>query len=691
MASKKKTRTIEVPQFEILAAIGSIDEEARTVELIFSTGAPFLRFDWVTGKRYMLKLSLNPKHVRLDRLNSGAPLLDSHSQFSITSMLGAVVPGSAKIEKKQAVATVKLSRRPEVESIWQDIRDGIIRNVSLGAHIYKFEESQSKTEEIPTRTALDWEPFEISLVPMGADDGAKVRASHQAETNPCIVVTHAQEEQMSKPKTPEVQPEPVVQAAPQAPQQPVQEPTIDEAAITLAATKAEGDRRDAIEARALAGINGGLDETVVNAAAATAKADNTTAEKFGETILKMLTAAPANTDGPGPTPHGIELVADEHDKRVIGIEAALLQRATVARSTIQAAAKKAPDNETFQNLNTDGAEFGGMSLFELAKDDLSRMNRNGSVPRNRMKLIGDFFAAAGSYQTTSDFAVALENVLHKVLQAAYETAPDTWSEICSIGSVSDFRAHSRYRTGYFASLDQIFEDGEFTTKTIPDAVKESITALTYGNIVGLSRQAMINDDMGVFNRIAVQVGRAAGLTIEEGFYTLLALNSGLGPDMNDGNPLFDAAHSNLGAGAALSAAAVDADATIMEAQQDSNSQEFLNVRPDILLVPRGLKGTALQINENQTDPDTANSNVKNISLGLFGKVVATPRLSGTRRYMFADPVDIPCIEVAFLNGERNPFLEMRDGWTTDGVEWKVRHDFGIAAVEFRSGLTDAGT
>ena len=405
----------------------------------------------------------------------------------------------------------------------------------------------------------------------------------------------------------------------------------------------------------------------------------------------MLATSPANTGGPGDGPAGPDIVAgqDEHDKRVDGIEAALMQRAPTARRVIQQAARKDPDNALFQDLNLDGGEFAGMSLYEHASADLNRM-QPGTRRQSRMGVVGEFFNAAGNYQTTSDFSVALENVLHKVLLAAYQIVPDTWRQICAIGEVSDFRAHPRFRSGYFASLDQIFESGEFTTKTIPDAAKESITALTYGNIVGLSRQAIINDDMGVFNRIAVQVGRAAGLTIEEGFYTQLALNSNLGPNMNDGNALFDASHNNLGAGAALSAAAIDTDATIMEAQQDPNTQEYLNVRPSILLVPRGLKGTAITINESQFEPDTADSNKPNVVLGLFDQVVATPRLSGTRRYMFANPVDIACFEVAFLNGEENPFMEMKDGWSTDGVEWKVRHDFGIAAIEFRAGLTDAG-
>ena len=121
MERDEQDQTVEVAPFDIHAAVSTIDEEARTVELIFSTGQPFLRFDWLSGKKYMLQLSLKQKSARFDRLNNGAPLLDSHGTFRLSNQIGTVVEGSAKIVKKQAFATVKLSRREEVEPIWQDI------------------------------------------------------------------------------------------------------------------------------------------------------------------------------------------------------------------------------------------------------------------------------------------------------------------------------------------------------------------------------------------------------------------------------------------------------------------------------------------------------------------------------------------------------------------------------------------
>ena len=182
-------QTIEVPPLCFRADITSIDREQRTVELIFSTGAGVERYDWNSGKRYIEKLALTPSAVRLDRLNAGGPLLDAHSAWSITDQIGGVVPGTAKVRGGKGYATVKFSRRDSVEGIWQDVLDGIVRSVSAGYRTYKYEEDQPAGNALPVRTATDWEPFEISMVPMPADIGAKVRSGDKREDlNTCALV-----------------------------------------------------------------------------------------------------------------------------------------------------------------------------------------------------------------------------------------------------------------------------------------------------------------------------------------------------------------------------------------------------------------------------------------------------------------------------------------------------------------------
>jgi len=185
-----RSQTVDLPPLSLRADVGTVNEDRRTVELVFSTGAAAPRMDYWSGKRYLEILQISPRAVRLERLNAGAPLLNAHMAYSVANMLGTVEAGTARIEKGQALATVRFSKRADVEPIWQDVRDRIVRSVSVGYRVHKFEETAGDGQ-MPTRTAVDWEPFEVSLVPMPLDMGAKVRHGDRSETNRCLIVPAA--------------------------------------------------------------------------------------------------------------------------------------------------------------------------------------------------------------------------------------------------------------------------------------------------------------------------------------------------------------------------------------------------------------------------------------------------------------------------------------------------------------------
>lgn len=154
----------------------SFDPEAYTVDVVWSTGAPVDRMDWRTGDLYREVLSLAPGAVRLDRLNAGASFLDTHDSGALASVIGSVVPGSASVDGERGVVTVVLSRADADRDTVGKIRDGVIRNISVGYVTHAYDET---TEDgVTTRTATDWEPLEISAVPVPADAGAQIR-SHQ--------------------------------------------------------------------------------------------------------------------------------------------------------------------------------------------------------------------------------------------------------------------------------------------------------------------------------------------------------------------------------------------------------------------------------------------------------------------------------------------------------------------------------
>lgn len=174
----------------------TLDVEKRTVDLVWSTGAKVRRFDYWEGRYYDEELSLDPSHVDLTRLNGGANLLNAHGQYDLNQVLGVVE--RAWLEKGEGLATVRFSARADVEPIWQDVKGGIIRNVSVGYWVRKYEIVR-EDGQVDIYRAVDWYPGEISLVPVPADAGAGTRAAPQHNSQPCHLVMPAHR---SAPDTP---------------------------------------------------------------------------------------------------------------------------------------------------------------------------------------------------------------------------------------------------------------------------------------------------------------------------------------------------------------------------------------------------------------------------------------------------------------------------------------------------------
>lgn len=149
-------------------APATADPKARTVEVVWSTGAAVHRRDM--AGQYIERLSLAPEAVDLSRLE-GASVLDAHRQTAVRDVLGSV--RSAAVDGKRGTALIQFSARPEVEPVWQDVLAGILRHVSVGYSV----EDWAETTENGARvlTAVRWTPHEISLVPTPADPGAHIR------------------------------------------------------------------------------------------------------------------------------------------------------------------------------------------------------------------------------------------------------------------------------------------------------------------------------------------------------------------------------------------------------------------------------------------------------------------------------------------------------------------------------------
>ncbi|HEX7113203.1 MAG TPA: ClpP-like prohead protease/major capsid protein fusion protein [Mizugakiibacter sp.] len=333
-----------------------------------------------------------------------------------------------------------------------------------------------------------------------------------------------------------------------------------------------------------------------------------------------------------------------------------------------------------------GNPFNGMTLMDMARDFAAR---GGIIVQGRSR---DEIIAAAITHSTSDFPNVLENALHKVVINAYNQVERTWDRFCRVGTLSDFRPHNRYALSSFSDLKPVKENGEYEDGTIADAEKETITGSSKGRIINLSREIIINDDMGVFTNIAVRLGQAAARTVEKDVYALLTAGGGVGPTMSDGKALFDAAHNNIaGTAAAPGVDSFDAARVLMASQKDPGGNDFIGIRPAVWLGPVSLGGSARVTNDSQYDPDAASKLQRaNKVRGLVADVVDTPRLSGTAWYLLADPSLEPVIEVAFLDGIQVPMVVADDSFRSNGRAWRVTFDYGVGAVGFRGIVKNAG-
>lgn len=641
-------QTRQIPKLTTRAAFvpATLNEDSRTVELTWSTGAQVRRVDWWEEREWIEELSLDSAHVKLDRLNSGAPLLENHSNWSLTDVLGVVE--KAWLQDGEGRALVKFSARADVVPIIADVKSGILRNISVGYRVNRFEKQQETQDGLPVYRAVDWEPMEISLVAIPADVGAQVRSGEETHL---VIITNQEVNAMADPVEKEQIETTRAAAAPAEPVKTEIKPA-DETAIRADAAKQERQRQ--LNIRKF-GQMSRIDESVVTDLIERGIS-------FDDAKTQMIEKWSAKVDAE-TTRSDASVTVDEKDKFIEAGVNAIRGRAGVDKMDA-------------------GNEFRGMRLTEVAKLCLERagVSARGMDEREMVKR--------AFTTSTSDFPVLLENAMHKTLQQAYATAPDTWSRFCAIGSVTDFRAHNRYRLGSFGNLDALGENSEFKNKSIPDGEKSTITANTKGNVINISRQTIINDDLGAFIGLSQMLGRAGRRTIEADVYALLASN----PIMYDGIALFHADHDNLaGTGAAVSVTTIEAARVAMAKQMDISGNDFLDLRPALWLGGMAQGGQARVTNDAQYDPDTANKlQMPNRVRGLFKDVIDTARITGTEWYTFADPNEAPVIEVAFLNGEQEPFLESEQGFEVDGLQWKVRLDYGVAAIDYRGGYKNAG-
>jgi hypothetical protein len=733
----------------------TIDDENRTIEVTWTTGATVRRSGFFSGS-FDEELLMGDDNVDLSRLNSGAPVLNSHNAFDLSKVLGVVEDGSARLlgpkGQRKGRATVRFSDRAEVEPIWRDVKGGIIRNLSAGYSVEEWQRinpppTARGEDAIPLMRAVRWTPLEISLVAVPADAGAQTRS---AETYPCTIRTAEEETTVTRaasgaaaeaaendrhgevqPPVPATQPGQFPPADPQPTQPPPPAPqppaegeraaqdgaarerarilAIQEAARSLRLTgPADLEHVSGLVARGI-GAEQAMADLIRyagerwNAQAAASVSAQVTGGHSGSTQVR---AAPAGHNS-GHVAGGLDEVETMHR----GISDALFYQAISGHRQMFRDVPEVrdfrPDDNARQFMNMGFMDLGretlraagvncrGWSKSQIAAQMLTPGYGVRSTSYGRLVVMQR--SDDGGLHTLSDFVTLLANTVNRTLRAAYEAAPQTFAGWAQRITLADFRPSLQGVLSGITDLQPVLEDGEFKRGTISDS-GETISLATFGEVLGVTRQVLVNDDVGMITRIPLAYGQAARNTESNVVYAVLLGN----PVMADGTALFHANHGNLsGTSDAITIASVGAARVGMVKQTDPSGRTNLAVMPRWLLVPPSKALSAEQLfapfvaqQPSNALPESLRSIVPVMEPRLENGVSVgqtTYAGSATAWYVVSDPSpNMPTVAYAYLQGQEGLYTEQRVGFDVDGVEFKARLDFAAKAVETRSMYKNPG-
>lgn len=622
-------------QTRAMFAPETINVEERTVELVWSTGAQVRRASWSRGD-YIEELSMAPGAVRLDRLNKGGPLLDAHDSFSLRSQIGVVQ--RAWLDGNEGRALVKFSRRDDVEPIFQDVIDGIYRNVSVGYKVHKTE--RDETGAVPVERAVDWEPYELSLVPIPADAGAQVRSDEPTPTQ--LQQERSMDELNQGAPAAEAAPEQKIETRAAAPAAPV---------VDLEAVRAEERRRAAgiLDAARKLQVSDELAHKLI--------ADGVALDEARMALIDARSAEERKT----PAQSRIEVTQDHGQKRAAAKLDYLKVRAGLSTLDESEAAR----------------EYRGTTLLDMAREslDMAGVSHRG-LDKSEI--------AVRALHSTSDFPLLMASIQRVTLKAAYGEEQQTWRPLAEQRNLPDFREMKEIEVGGQMIPEEIKEGGEYKTGTLQE--QQGAWSLTeYGKKLVIGRRLIINDNLGYITR-AVQVLARGVATLEANL--MWGLITGNAKCMSDGVALFHASHNNTGTGV-IGETSISEARQKMRNQKDFTGKNPLYVVPQYILLPTTLE-TAFD-KFNTTIVPNATSDV-NIFSGYLQKIVE-PRLDASSTAQFYIVGNYPGVDklvYGYLEGEAGPTIESEIKRDPDGITTYLRHDFGCMVSQHQGFYRSSG-
>jgi hypothetical protein len=627
--------TVEMQRRAVTATASrtTLNEEDRSIEVCWTTGAAVKRYSYEEGGYYMEELQVDKKAIRLDRFNAMS-LLDTHERESMDQRLGTVVPGSLRIDGGKGYVRVKFSRKQRADDVFQDLLDGHPLPISVGYKIHQYEKTDGADGKLPVLRAIDWEPFELSAVAVPADAGAVSRSEEETMSH------HVRRAQTFADQPPQ-EPDPAAQRA--ADEAANRKMTVREARGFVAELATSiGNAEDVAELQAH--ITRGMSENEVRAA-------------LFEIMVKRQNATPTF---PHVETRGMQ-DAQETTRRLVAN--AIMHR-----------------HGSVDKLEDGANQYRGMTTVELARDLLRQRGENHrGGPAEVLKR---------ALHSTSDFPIILGDVAQQTVLASYRKPNNTFQLIAKENLVSDLREVKVIDVGSAPDLKKVMEHGEYTAGTFKDAA-EGMTIAKYGRKFGFTLEMLINDQLNIFMQLVANWSQKAAKLEGDLAWAAIIDNAKL----KDDKGLFHADHGNLAAtGTALDKTNLIAARLAFRQQKDIDG-EPTDVAPKYLFTGSALEIDAQNLIAAAHVPATVTDTIPQAIKSLVP--IYEPRLDkiATKAwFLFAGQEDTQGrgLQYARLLGHEAPQIEEQKNFDVDGIEFKIRHFFGVGLTDYRFAYKNPG-
>lgn len=628
-----------VTRAQILYTPQSFREADDSVEFTLSTEQPALIFDYYHFK-LVREVIVSDGVILPD--NKQIPLIDSHDRGTVKNILGSV--RDFKVEDNKVVGRLYFSKSKDAQDALLKVREGHLDSGSVG---YRQEETvyipegesfvkNGKEYNGELYLTTKWALQEFSLVAIGADPGAKAR-NENVQVSESAAREAAEKITEEKPMPAEIK------------------------------ERAEMTETTANVAKSIDDIK---EVTIRSAKISELCARHGCADKAAEFIRSgasveqvqdaILDAIQARTVPLSTAVHIDVGPEDVEKKRAAAVDGILIRSGIKLASPAPGA--KDCSTLSFENI--------ARNCLRASNVDTSFLGREEIIKRAL---------------STSDFPNILANVANKSVMQGYQAGQQTYRIWAKTGMLPDFKTASRVALGDAPEM-LLNESGEEVQQGVIGDRGESITLKTYARKLVITRQALINDDAGLFNRMFFAFGQRAANQIEAAAYGVLLDNE----DLADGVKLFHADHDNL---EVTSKGIVDSSklsaAMAAIGNQKSDGGMALSLMGRYIL--GGFENlVAASILCNSTTDATASSNADFNPYRNMGLVpVISGHIPGKKWFLVADNIDT--VEVAFLNGKDTPTIEAIDNdGSVLGRTYLAYIDYAAKALDYRGMFCNPG-